>query len=396
MRVLISGAGIAGSTLAYWLARYGLEPTLIEKAPMLRTGGYIIDFWGAGFDVADRMDLVPEIMRKGYRIREVRVVNRRGQRVTGFPAEAFARATRGRYTSLPRGDLAASIFGRIEGKVETIFGDSVSRIEQSEKAVHVAFEGGAAREFDLVVGADGLHSRVRELVFGPQDRFEKYLGYKVAAFETDDYRSRDELAYVMFTEVGQQIGRFSMRGDRTMFLFTFADDMVNGAGACDVQAQKSLLRRRFENSGWECPQILEALDAGSDLYFDRVSQIHMNGEPTSWTRGRVTLLGDAASCVSLLAGQGSALAMIAAYILAGELHRAGGDYTRAVARYQERFGPFVLNKQKAALRFAEFFAPKSKFALFLRNRIVSLMNIPWIADLAIGRDLADKIALPDY
>ncbi|MGC1436349.1 MAG: FAD-binding domain [Terriglobales bacterium] len=396
MRVLISGAGIAGPTLAFWLARYGIEATVIEKAAVLRTGGYIIDFWGAGFDVADRMDLVPEITRKGYRIREVSVVNRRGQRVSGFPAEAFARATRGRYTSLPRGDLAASIFEKIEGKVETILGDSVSRIEQSEKAVHVAFESGMAREFDLVVGADGLHSRVRELVFGPQNRFERYLGYKVAAFEADAYRPRDELAYVMFTEVGQQIGRFSMRGDRTMFLFTFADEMVDGADAGDVQAQKALLRRRFENSGWECPQILEALDASTDLYFDRVSQIIMNGQPASWTRGRVTLLGDAASCVSLLAGQGSALAMIAAYILAGELHRAGDDYARAFAQYQALFGPFALRKQKAALRFAGAFAPKSKFALFLRNQIMGLMNIPWIADLAVGRDLADKLALPDY
>ena len=133
MRVLISGAGIAGPTLAYWLARYGLEPTIVEKAPRLRTGGYVIDFWGAGFDIADRMGLLPEITRKGYRVQEVRVVNRNGQRVAGFSAEAFARAAQGRFTSLPRGDLAATIFGKIEGKVETIFGDSVARIEQSEK-----------------------------------------------------------------------------------------------------------------------------------------------------------------------------------------------------------------------------------------------------------------------
>ncbi|MGB7282660.1 MAG: hypothetical protein WBE13_10395 [Candidatus Acidiferrum sp.] len=115
-----------------------------------------------------------------------------------------------------------------------------------------------------------------------------------------------------------------------------------------------------------------------------------------WSRGRVTLVGDAASCVSLLAGQGSALAMIAAYILAGELHRANGNYAEAFRRYEELFGPFVLRKQKAALRFAGSFAPKSKFSLFLRNKLFQLMSIPWIADLAVGRDLADKIALPDY
>ncbi len=394
MRVLISGAGIAGPTLAYWLVQHGLKPTIVEKAPNLRRGGYIIDFWGAGFDIADRMGLLPEITRRGYKVQAVRVVDRSGKRVAGFPADAFARATRGRYVSLPRGDLAALIFGEIQGKVETIFDDSVDRIEQTEKGVHVTFEGGAVREFDLVVGADGLHSRVRELVFGTQSRFENYLGYRVAAFEVAGYRPRDELVYVMYTQVGQQVTRFAMSGDRTMFLFTFADERVDGNA--DLPSQKALLRKRFEHSGWECPRILDALRASDDLYFDRVSQIRMNADEGLWTRGRVTLLGDAASCVSLLAGQGSGLAMVAAYILAGELHRANGDYAAAFARYQELFGPFVLRKQRAALRFAGTFAPKSKLALFLRNQIMNALRIPWIADLAVGRDLADNITLPDY
>ncbi len=153
MRVLISGAGIAGPTLAYWLAHYGFKPTLIESAPGLRTGGYIIDFWGAGFDIADRMGLLPQIRCKGYNVKELRVVDRCGSRVAGFPVEAFSRLTHGHYTSLPRAELAASIFGKIEGSVETIFGDSVSRIEQSGRDVRVTFKGGAVREFDLVVGA---------------------------------------------------------------------------------------------------------------------------------------------------------------------------------------------------------------------------------------------------
>ena len=223
MRVLISGAGIAGPTLAYWLAYYGLEPTIVEKAPKLRTGGYIIDCWGLGFEIADRMGLLPELRRKGYMVRDVRIVDRTGRRIAGFPAEAVARVARGRYISLARGDLAASIFGKVEGKVETIFDGSIARVEQTAQCVRVAFETGKVRDFDLVVGADGLHSRVREIVFGPQDRFEKYLGYKVAAFEVNGYRPRDELVYVMYTEVGQQVGRFAMDGDRTMFLFIFAD-----------------------------------------------------------------------------------------------------------------------------------------------------------------------------
>lgn len=394
MRILISGAGIAGPTLGYWLAQYGHQPTIVESAPHLRTGGYVIDFWGAGFDIAERMGLLPEIKHKGYVFKEVRIVDRDGNRVAGFPVDAFARMTQGRYVSLARGDLAGSIFHKLDGNVETIFGESVARITQTERAVQVIFESGITREFDLVVGADGLHSRVRELVFGEENQFENFLGYKVAAFEVEGYRPRDELVYVMYTEVGQQVARLAVRDDRTMFLFIFADK--NAAVPDSVSAQKALLRSRFGSSGWECSQILSALDTTDDLYFDRVSQVRMDPQQGLWTRGRVTLVGDAASCVSFLAGQGSALAMVGAYILAGELHLANGDYTEAFERYQNLFAPLVLKKQKAALRFAGVFAPKSKFALFLRNQVFNLMSIPWIADFAAGRDLVDKIDLLDY
>src|SRR5581483_5030964 len=150
--------------------------------------------------------------------------------------------------------------------------------------------------------------------------------------------------------------------------------------------------RRFGGSGWECPAILDALDRADDFYFDRVSQIRMD----AWSRGRVALVGDAAHCVSLLAGQGSALGMAGAYILAGELHRAHGDYGAAFTRYQALLQPLIRQKQKAALRFAGFFAPESKFKLWLRNRIMNLLHIGWIADLAVTSDLADRIVLPDY
>src|SRR5262249_46721550 len=312
------------------------------KAPTLRTGGYVVDFWGAGFEVGSRMGLLPRLLRTGYAVREVRVVNRHGRRVSGFPAAAFARAVGSGFTSVPRGDLAAAIYGALGHTTETIFGDSIARIDQTVEDVRVTFERHRPRTFDLVVGADGLHSRVRELVFGPEKQFERYLGIKVAAFEAEGYRPRDELVYMMYPQVGQEVSRFSMRNDRTMFLFTFADS--DPRSPSDLAGQKALLRHRFAHNGWECPQILDALDATSDLYFDRVSQIEMN---ESWANGRVTLIGDAAFCVSLLGGQGSALAMTAAYILAGELHRAEGRHQDAFAQYQRVFGPFVSMKRRA-------------------------------------------------
>jgi 2-polyprenyl-6-methoxyphenol hydroxylase-like FAD-dependent oxidoreductase len=395
MRILISGAGIAGPTLAYWLHQFGLKPTIVERASALRTGGYVIDFWGVGFDVAERMGLLPGIRRDGYVVREVRVVGRDGNRSAGFSVDSVARIANGRYISIPRGDLAALIYRKIEGSVHTIFNDSIAAIEQRQDCVQVRFDSGSTGDFDAVIGADGLHSRVREIVFGPERQFEQYLGYKVAAFEVAGYRPRDELVYLMHTEVGQQVGRFALRGhDCTLFFFIFADPCP--ATPDDVGAQKHLLRERFGKSGWECPQILDALDSINELYFDRVSQIRMGTAETSWSRGRVALVGDAAFCVSLLAGQGSAIAMAAAFILAGELYRAAGDYQSAFARYQGHLEAFVRRKQRSAMKFAGTFAPKSRFSMVVRNAIMNMLRVGWIADFVIGQDLGDHFTLPVY
>jgi 2-polyprenyl-6-methoxyphenol hydroxylase-like FAD-dependent oxidoreductase len=392
-RVLISGAGIAGPTLAYWLTRHGFTPTIVERAPALRTGGYVIDFWGAGLDVARRMGILPDVLGHGYQIREVRIVDDEGRRIAAFPSAVFTRALGDGFTSDPRGDLTATIFRALPASVETVFGDTIEHIEQTPEDVRVSLARGGTRAFDLVVGADGLHSQVRALAFGPEPRFERYLGLKVAAFAAAGYRPRDELVYMMSSEVGQQLSRFSMRDDRTMFLFTFADP--DPAFPDGIEAQKRVLRERFGRSGWECRSILERLDEASELYFDRVSQIDMGGAG-GWTKGRVALVGDAAFCVSLLGGHGSALAMAGAYILAGELGRAGGQYETAFARYRQLFGPFILTKQKAARRFVGSFAPKSRIALFMRNRIFNLLSIGWVARLVGGRGFRDAIALPDY
>jgi 2-polyprenyl-6-methoxyphenol hydroxylase-like FAD-dependent oxidoreductase len=388
MKILIVGAGIGGPTLAYWLLRAGHEPTLVERAPELRRGGYIVDFWGAGFEVADRMGLVAELMRKGYRVGEVRQVDARGRRVASIDPELFVRGTGGRYVSIARGDLASILYGALDGSVETLFGDTVRALEDDGARVRVTFESGATRDFDLVVGADGLHSQVRRLVFGPDDQFEKHIGITAAAFDVVGYRPRDELVPVMFTEVGFQVTRFAMRDDLTMFLVTFLDD---GSAADEgIEAQQAAVRARLAGAGWETQAILDGMAHARTFYFDRVSQIRM----PAWSRGRVALIGDAAACVSLLAGQGSALAMTEAYVLAAELCRCGGDHAEAFAGYERQLGPLLRSKQDAAVRLGPAFAPASRLQLVLRNSVMKMMGLQFVAELAMGKSLRDAIDLP--
>jgi 2-polyprenyl-6-methoxyphenol hydroxylase-like FAD-dependent oxidoreductase len=387
MEILIVGAGIAGPTLAYWLMRAGHTPTLVERAPSLRASGYVIDFWGAGFVVAERMGIAPELVRRGYRAREFRQVRRDGTRLLSFNPESFV-GSEAQYVTIARSDLAAVIYGALEGRIETIFGDTIRTIDDDGTRVRVVFENsGAVRDFDLVVGADGLHSKVRRLVFGPDEQFEKYLGLKVAAFDIKGYRPREELTAKLYTEVGFQVTAFPIRDNATMFALTFVDDGPELPAT--REGQESLLRARFASAAWETPVILEQMSSAESLYLDRVSQIRM----PSWTRGRVALLGDAAACASLLAGQGSALAMVEAYVLAAELGRAP-NHVEAFAGFEQKLTSFLRSKQKAAERLASAFAPKNRLQLFVRNSVMRLMSVPLVAKLAAGRSFYDAIELP--
>ena len=393
MKVAINGAGVAGPALAYWLHRNGHEPTLIERAPSFRTGGYVIDFWGVGYTIAERMGILPELLKAGYRFRELRLLDDRGRKVGGFPTDVFWRLAGGRFTSLPRGDLAATIYRTIEDRVETVFDNSVSGIDEMDDCVRVSLEHGPTRDFDLLVGADGLHSAVRRLVFGPEDRFEKRLGYRVATFEVDGYRPRDELVYVAHASPGRQIARIALRDDRTMFLFIFRAELMPGSEPSGPAETRAVLRSVFGGTGWESERILEAMEDVEDIYFDRVSQIKMN----RWSSGRVILIGDAACAVSLLAGEGTGLAMTEAYALADELERASGNHLAAFESYEQRVRPFVEGKQKAAESLAASFVPRTPLGIWARNQATRLMGLPWIADWMIGRSVSvrDDFELPD-
>jgi 2-polyprenyl-6-methoxyphenol hydroxylase-like FAD-dependent oxidoreductase len=256
--------------------------------------------------------------------------------------------------------------------------------------VDVKFRNGNERRFGLVIGADGLHSTVRRLIFGPQDRFEKRLDYYVAAFEVRGYRPRDEDVYVIYSQPGRMLGRFALHGDRTLFPFVFARD--ESLSVIDESTQKAILRERFGDGTWECPRILDELNRSEGLYFDRVSQIKMK----HWSRGRIALVGDAAFCVSLMAGQGSAIAITGAYVMAGELAKAKGRYHEAYYNYEALLRGYISSKQRGAERFSSAFAPRTRWGLFLRNQVINACAIPGLSKLAFGRDIIEKMQLPDY
>lgn len=386
MKVAISGAGVAGAALAHWLHRTGHTPTLIEQAAEFRTGGYMIDFWGVGYRVARRMGIEGTILAAGYDVQSVRSVGADGKAKAALGVDVFRQMIGDDFTSLPRGDLAAAIYDTIDGKVATMFGDSITSLDDRRDGVGVTFEHAPPDEFDLVIGADGLHSNLRRLVFGADEQYEHYLGCKVAACVVDGYRPRDELVYVTYNTPGRQVARFGLRGDRTMFLFVWRAAHDDAHRSANEQ-----LHNEFGDAGWECPQILAAVGGVDELYFDVVSQIKMD----RWSRGRVLLIGDAAGCISLLGGEGTGLAMAEAYVLAGELQRADFDHRTAFRCYEERLRPFISDKQAGAERMLGFFAAKTRFGLWFRNVVMRTMNVGPLAGL-LGRSVRDEFDLPQY
>jgi 2-polyprenyl-6-methoxyphenol hydroxylase-like FAD-dependent oxidoreductase len=385
MRVAINGMGIAGPTLAYWLRRSGHEPVLFERASAFRTGGYLIDFWGLGYEIAERMGIVPALRERGYQMKRMQMVDRTGREEAHMDIAPLYEAQRGRFISLARADLASAIAGACRG-IPMHFGVSIGAVAQDGAGSIVTLSDGRQDRFDLVVGADGLHSAVRALAFGPAAQFERFLDCYVAAFRVRGYPHRDELMFVSHTVRGRQAARVSLRGDETLVMLVCRADHAWHADP------RPALRNAYSGMGWEVPELLDAMDACDEVYFDRVSQIRV----PHWSAGRVALVGDAAACPSLLAGEGTGLGMLEAYVLAGELHRAGGDCARALAAYESRLQRFVSGKQKGALLFRGFFAPQTALSLMVRNLLVHTFALPVFGKPFWSRALHDGFTLPDY
>jgi 2-polyprenyl-6-methoxyphenol hydroxylase-like FAD-dependent oxidoreductase len=335
MKVLISGAGIAGLATAYWLLERGFSPTVVERAPEIRDGGYKVDIRGAAVDVIRRMGLLDAVRERSTEVREATFVDRDGHRVASMDADLFGGRS-GEDVEVLRGDLAQLLYSRLEGKAEFIFGDSIVDIQEESSGARVSFEHAQPREFDVVVGADGLRSVTRSLVFGEGGVRE--LGYYVSIFDVPNHLGLDR-AERTYLEPGRTALMYSTRGSadaKAMFLFASPPLEYDRR---DTEQQRKLLADAYTDTGWEVPRLLASAKSAEGFYFDSLSLVELD----RWSSGRVVLTGDAAFCASPASGQGTSLALVGAYVLAGELAAAPAA---AFARYEENMREFVAANQK--------------------------------------------------
>jgi 2-polyprenyl-6-methoxyphenol hydroxylase-like FAD-dependent oxidoreductase len=347
--VLISGASIAGPALASWLIRYGFNVTVVEKAPDLREGGQAVDFKGQTHQtVLTRMGILEDVRRLQTGGTDQAIVDADGRTLATLPGEFT-----GGDIEIRRGDLSKLLYEHTAPHCEYLFGDSITSLTETPGGVHVTFERAAPRTFDLVVGADGIHSNVRRLAFGPESEFVRHLGHYYALADLDADFGR---AAKMYNEPGRML---AVGGPKATAFFVFASERLD-YDRYDTEQQKAILTRAYAGMGWRTPEVVEAVRQAKDVYLDSISQVGVD----RYSQGRVVLLGDSAYG-NTLGGFGTGLAVVGAYVLAGELAAADGDHRAAFAEYERQMRGYA--KIAKSGNAGPFLAPGSPARIRMRN-----------------------------
>jgi 2-polyprenyl-6-methoxyphenol hydroxylase-like FAD-dependent oxidoreductase len=365
MRVLISGGGIAGLTLAHFLHQHGLTPVVIERASGLRREGYAIDFFGIGYEVAERLHLIEQLSDQQIPFELLAYVNTQGELIAKLDMALVRKIANGKYLGLMHSTLVEALYEALVGAVEVRFGRELLRVMQTRDAVEVTFNDGRTESFDLLIGADGVHSGTRAQVFGPEDHFRRYLGYTIACYPLADRYSLGR-AWKMYLEPGRLAAALcTPKADEILTFFLYRSALPEHLPR---QQRLSRLRDVFAGMGWLTGQFLCDVDPSENVFMDAVIQIQM---PT-WHRSRIALLGDACGCPTLLSGHGASLAMAGAYLLAKALHEAA-TYQEAFQRYEQQLRPYVQAQHKQARGFATFFLPGTSLGLFVQQTLAKVL-----------------------
>ncbi|MCI3276723.1 FAD-dependent monooxygenase [Streptomyces cylindrosporus] len=382
MRAVICGAGIAGLSLAGRLHNVlGWEVVVLENALYPRTEGYMIDFFGPGYDAAEAMGVLPWLEELGYPVSEAAFLDDQGRCRASLGYDRFARALDGRLLSIMRPDLELALRERLSFAVHLRYGVGPARVDPSTCGVRVTLTDGSVLDADLLVGADGLHSTVRALVFGEERRYVRYLGHHTAAFTFDDPYVHAELGdrFCLTDTVERQMGLYALR-DGAVAAFA----VHRSADPRRPEDARAALYREYGSLGWYVPRALAGCPPSSRVYYDQVAQTDL----PSWSRGRVVLVGDACQAVSLFSGQGASLAIAGAYVLADQL--AGTRRVEdALHGYERLWRPVIRHRQRAARRTARWFVPETARRLRVRRAALRFAGLPVASRLA-GTSLTGK------
>jgi len=386
--VLVSGASIAGPAVAFWLQRYGFTVTVVEKSTGLRGGGYPIDVRGTAVEVARRMGILPRLQKAHIESRRLTFLNADGSEAAVVHPQAVAGGVEGHDVEVPRGDLAEVLYGAVRDEVEFVFDDSIDVLKEHEHGVDVTFRSGVQRGFDLVLGADGLHSRTRDLVFGPEEQFHRYLGYCFAIFTMPNTLGLSHEVLIWNTP-GRAAALYAVKDSNELHAFlNFAQPEPPGEVFRVPEAQRDLVATTFADDGWEIPAMVAAMRHANDAFFDTVSQVRM----PCWSSGRIAFLGDAAYAPSFLTGQGSSLALVGAYMLARSL-AAHRDHTEAFAAYERDIRGFVeLNQAQVGEGDAALFPTTAEALEKRNNKLRGLTALP----PKTGRPAHTALTLPEH